>query len=165
MTPAQRARGGKAVAEARALTDSFNAAVERALAGIRRAAPHGIRTYRLDVREMAVRVRREPATFGFKDVTTPCKGLPTCEGYLFWDEVHPTTQAHGELAEAAFRTCRLNRNDSSCPPERLMGRFGVGPRRLTPPTVVGYWSDSPSFGPRCSSTSAGRLGGSPRNLP
>jgi phospholipase/lecithinase/hemolysin len=104
MTPALRARGGKAVAEARVLTDGFNAAVERALAGIRQAAPHGTRIYRLDVREMADRARREPATAGFKDVTTPCRGLPTCEGYLFWDEVHPTTQAHGELAEAAFHT-------------------------------------------------------------
>lgn len=44
--------------------------------------------------------------FGFVDITTPCAGLPTRQGYLFWDRIHPTTLAHAHLAEAALRELR-----------------------------------------------------------
>ena len=108
MTPAMRARGDTAVAEAGWLTERFNAAVERALAeGGGHFAPD-VRIYRLDVWGMAERARQDPASFGFRDVTTPCSGLPRCEGYLFWDDVHPTTQAHARLAEAAFHAVSLS---------------------------------------------------------
>jgi len=51
----------------------------------------------------AVRARKDPAGFGFVDVSTPCNVLPTCEGHLFWDGVHPTTQAHARLGDAALQ--------------------------------------------------------------
>ena len=51
---------------------------------------------------MAERARIDPAAFGFVNVTTPCIGLPSCEGYVFWEGLHPTTAAHGRLAEAAL---------------------------------------------------------------
>jgi outer membrane lipase/esterase len=101
MTPEMRARGSEAVMEAARLSDRFNLAVDGALAEL--VGRPNVRLYRLDVRAMAERARRDPATFDFVDVTTPCEGLPTCEGYLFWDHVHPTTRAHGHLADAAFR--------------------------------------------------------------
>jgi len=50
---------------------------------------------------MAERVRTNPAALGFADITTPCTQRRSCNGYLFWDNVHPTTQAHRRLAEAA----------------------------------------------------------------
>ena len=101
ITPAVRARGGQALAEARALSEEYNAALDRLLAAFDGGPP--LRLHRLDVYAMGERVRADPAAFGFNDVTRGCNTLRTCEGYLFWDDVHPTTRAHGHLAEAAFR--------------------------------------------------------------
>ena len=56
----------------------------------------------LVVRKTSARARIDPAAFGFMNVTTPCIGLPSCEGYVFWDGLHPTTAAHARLAEAAL---------------------------------------------------------------
>lgn len=99
LTPAVRAHGDRAVAEAGELTRRFNAALERALADL----PDASRLHLLDVRALANRVRADPGASGFTNVTAPCIDLPGCEGYLFWDDVHPTTAAHGRLAEAALR--------------------------------------------------------------
>ena len=101
ITPAVRARGGQALAEARAPSGQFNAALDRLLAAFDGGPP--LRLHRLDVYAMGERVRADPAAFGFNDVTRGCSTLRACEGYLFWDDVHPTTRAHGHLAEAAFR--------------------------------------------------------------
>nr|WP_235031248.1 SGNH/GDSL hydrolase family protein [Geminicoccus flavidas] len=65
--------------------------------------PGELRLYRLDVFAMTEQVRADPAAFGFTDIVTPCSGATRCEGHLFWDQVHPTTYAHGRLAEAALR--------------------------------------------------------------
>ena len=104
MTPAIRARGSQAVAEAGWLADRFNGALDRALADIGREPD--VRLHRLDVRAMAERARADPADVGFVDVTTPCVDLDSCEGHLFWDQVHPTARAHAHLAEAAFHAAR-----------------------------------------------------------
>ena len=100
MTPAMRSRGARAAAEARALTDRFNAAVDRAVQDV--DGRHTVRFHRLDVHAMAERARHDPSAFGFVDVASPCQALTSCEGYLFWDDVHPTAPAHRRLAEAAF---------------------------------------------------------------
>jgi outer membrane lipase/esterase len=101
MTPAVRRVGQHAMAEARHLTDLFNQELDKAVAEL--ATRHNVRFHRLDVRAMAERVRADPRSLGFVDVTTPCNVLESCEGYLFWDEVHPTTRAHARLAEAAVK--------------------------------------------------------------
>lgn len=99
LTPAVQANGDGAVTQAGELTRRFNAGLERALDEL----PKGPRLHRLDVRELADRAGADPEAFGFRNITTPCSGLPGCEGYLFWDDVHPTTAAHARLAEAALR--------------------------------------------------------------
>ena len=101
LTPAVRAYGPQAAAAAARLTERFNAGLDRALA--RSAATSATRIHRMDVHAMAARVAADPAAAGFRDMGTPCSGLPDCEGYLFWDHVHPTTAAHARLAEAALR--------------------------------------------------------------
>jgi len=64
------------------------------------------RLYRLDVWQLAERVKADPAAAGFVDITNPCAHHQRCEGYLFWDDVHPTTQAHRRLADAALQVLK-----------------------------------------------------------
>ena len=101
ITPAVRARGSAAVIEAERLSARFNRGVEETLAKAERGA--GIRIHRLDVWSMGERVKADPEALGFTDVTRPCRGLKTCEGHLFWDDVHPTVEAHARLAAGADR--------------------------------------------------------------
>ncbi|WP_207478913.1 SGNH/GDSL hydrolase family protein [Arenibaculum pallidiluteum] len=104
MTPAVRAYGPGAAALARQLTDRFNAGLEHSLRALPpRGQERRPQIHRMDVQAMAMRVAGDPASFGFRDVTTPCIGLPSCTGHLFWDHVHPTSYAHGRLAEGALR--------------------------------------------------------------
>jgi phospholipase/lecithinase/hemolysin len=101
ITPEVQAQGSRAVAEARTLSSRFDAALEGALAEA--AAHSGVRLHLLDVWSMAERVRDDPAALGFVEIAKPCNPSGRCEGYLFWDDVHPTTQAHQRLAEAALQ--------------------------------------------------------------
>jgi phospholipase/lecithinase/hemolysin len=103
MTPAARLAGQTEIDRAERLTRRFNEALEAVLRGLETTS---VRLYRLDVAAMAERARIDPAAFGFLNVTSPCIGLRSCEGYVFWDEVHPTTAAHARLAEAALSVLR-----------------------------------------------------------
>ena len=99
MTPEIRAHGGEAVVEARRLTDYFNQAVERDLASLVTQSS----SVRLQcVAAMAERARKDPASFGFTDISTPCQGFARCGEYVFWDDIHPTSAAHARLAERAL---------------------------------------------------------------
>lgn len=99
ITPAVRAYGSLAVEAADVLARSFNDALDRDFSGL--AGADGWRLYRLDVWQMAERVRADPGASGFVDIATPCSPHRRCEGYLFWDGIHPTTEAHRRLADAA----------------------------------------------------------------
>ena len=101
LTPEVQARGKKAIQEGRTLTQIFNRAVEQRLDELTGSST-SFRLYRLDVAAMAERARKDPASFGFTDIRTPCRGSARCGKYLFWDAVHPTTAAHARLAEAAL---------------------------------------------------------------
>ena len=105
-TPAISGQGQSWSAEARRLTLLFNAALEEALARVEARHP-GVRIDRLDVFAMAERVFADPGTSGFTDARTPCPG-GACAGYVFWDQVHPTTAAHARLARAALETVGLD---------------------------------------------------------
>ena len=86
---------------ARELSAHFNQSVD---AELRDLAPNGKgRFYRLVVWSMVEGARKDPAGAGFTDVDHPCQAESDCDGYLFWDQVHPTTEAHSRLAEAAFK--------------------------------------------------------------
>jgi outer membrane lipase/esterase len=101
ITPAVQARGDRALAQARALTHEFNASVDETLRAF--AGSRTFRIHRLDVYTMGERVRADPTAFGFSNIISGCNGIASCEGYLFWDSVHPTSRAHTHLADAAFR--------------------------------------------------------------
>lgn len=101
ITPAVRAQGQTAVEAANRLAEQFNRGLDQALSEF--AGQTSLRLYRLDVWRLAERVSADPAAGGFADMTTPCHQHRRCEGHLFWDSVHPTTQAHRRLAEAAVQ--------------------------------------------------------------
>jgi outer membrane lipase/esterase len=100
ITPALRALGPAAAAEARELSRAYNETLELALDRVE--ADHPARVARLDVFSLADRVIADPAGAGFRNVTDPCRDAGACEGMLFWDHVHPTALAHARLAEAAL---------------------------------------------------------------
>jgi outer membrane lipase/esterase len=104
MTPAARSAGQTEINRAARLTRRFNQALEAVLRDLETTT--SVRLYRLDVAAMAERARIDPAALGFVNVTRPCVGLPSCEGYVFWDELHPTTAAYARLAEAALSVLR-----------------------------------------------------------
>ncbi|MBL8488678.1 MAG: PEP-CTERM sorting domain-containing protein [Rhodocyclaceae bacterium] len=98
LTPASRAGGPVAMAGATALTDAYNAALRGALANVDAATPD------MDIKffDSASFLRAtvaDPAGHGFTNVTAPCIG-GDCTGYLFFDGVHPTALAHGQLGIA-----------------------------------------------------------------
>jgi outer membrane lipase/esterase len=78
-----------------------DAAVDDALRAF--AGSSTLRIYRLDVYAMGERVRADPSAYAFSNITRGCNRLPSCDGYLFWDDVHPTARAHAHLAAEAFR--------------------------------------------------------------
>jgi cholinesterase len=101
VTPEVQAHGPKAISEGRRLSFDFNKAVEQGLNDLVHSSTT-FRLYRLDVAAMAERARKDPASYGFTNISTPCRASAECEKYLFWDEIHPTTEAHAHLAEAVL---------------------------------------------------------------
>jgi phospholipase/lecithinase/hemolysin len=108
ITPEVQAHGSAAIAEGRRLSLAFNQAVEQGVQDVVHSST-SFRLYRVDVAAMAERARKDPASYGFTNISAPCGGTSQCENYLFWDEIHPTTEAHARLAEAALRALSSDR--------------------------------------------------------
>lgn len=95
--------GGPAFSQqATALSQAFNQAYAIALDKL------GFGLIRVDIFAEQHRIAKDPSEYGFTDVTTPCFIPPTtvCAdpgSHLFWDPIHPTTEAHAILAEKVAR--------------------------------------------------------------
>ncbi len=62
--------------------------------------------YRLDAFSLFQAVEADPAAYGLTNVTDPALFAPpgaNPDGYLFWDDVHPTAAAGQIIADAAYR--------------------------------------------------------------
>ena len=91
--------------DATALTLAFNNGLLAALNAIESSVPVSITT--VDTFGLLDQIAADPGGSGFTDVTDSCvtpsdaSKAPTCKGYLFFDDEHPTTAAHALLAGAA----------------------------------------------------------------
>ena len=90
---------GNPVASAMATfaSNAFNDALQGVIGA---ANASGLDVTYLDVNGIFAEILGDPASFGFTNVTDTCeRGAISCDGYVFWDDIHPTAATHAILAE------------------------------------------------------------------
>ncbi len=87
-----------------ALTIGFNQALSSDLSLLGSAS--GAHIHMLDTFGLFQRIQANPAQYGLSNVTGEgiLSGNPSAPGYLFWDDVHPTTAGGQILADAAYNS-------------------------------------------------------------
>lgn len=103
------------------LTAAFDAALEAQLRQLER--DRGITIFRLDTAGLVGEVRANPGQFGFTNTTQGAlnNGDLSGQGYLFWDDVHPTTAAHRIIADRAAAAVF-----APAPPSMVLLAVGAG---------------------------------------
>lgn len=86
-----------------------------------------ITLYRLDIYGLFYRLAANPEDYGFVNISDSSQGNSSVDPdeYLFWDEIHPTTAGHFQIASAAFELL----NGTALPPAQslnLSARLTVG---------------------------------------
>jgi phospholipase/lecithinase/hemolysin len=100
-TPEVLQQGSAAAQLAEAVTLAFNGDLETTMEDL--AAELPLDLFFLDVFAAVEGVVADPDAFGFTNVTEACPDPDSaCPGYLFWDDIHPTTAGHEELGQLAF---------------------------------------------------------------
>lgn len=117
------------------LINTHNAGLATAVNQLSNNIP-GVNIIPVDIDSLFNQVIANPGEFGFKFVNSSCviydiqtnQVLQSCDNpndYLFFDEVHPTTNAHGLVAETALASIRAKSVPESSVTLGLLG-LGVG---------------------------------------
>ena len=104
MTPRYGANPNAPISQA---TRSYNALLNQRFNAIESANP-GVTIHRLDLEDVFSDVLTNASTLGFTNTIGLGRdasggSLNGAPGYVFWDDVHPTREAHALLGEAAIR--------------------------------------------------------------
>lgn len=89
--------------DARALSVAFNNALANVINTFKTNNPD-ITVYEFDSYAFHQNIANDPGRYGFTNATQVCpsfdepNNFDNSDGYVFWDEIHPTTEAHEELA-------------------------------------------------------------------
>ncbi|MFP4445904.1 MAG: SGNH/GDSL hydrolase family protein [Desulfosudaceae bacterium] len=118
-------QGTAEAAAVSAYVDSFNAALDELRRDLAQTYP-GVAITPVDMHEFEAEVRAAPAQYGFTNVTDTspnfdiADNFSNAEGYLYWDERHPTTEAHQLIADQIYD--QLAVADETLPPETPVAR-------------------------------------------
>lgn len=114
-------------AEGRTLSLALDEALTAALDDLTLAA--GTHLFRLDYFTVTDAIEADPTAFGFtQPLDLACLSVPgaspDCPGFLFFDLLHPTTNAHRLLANAALTA--LDPTATDVPEPATLGLLGLG---------------------------------------
>jgi phospholipase/lecithinase/hemolysin len=106
---------------ARRLSQGFNAELAAVIDAFKDANPE-VNVYEFDVDAFLQAVANDPAGYGFTNATQVCPSFKIADnfdnskGYVFWDKIHPTTEAHRVIADQilSILTEDDNSNGGSC---------------------------------------------------
>lgn len=102
--PRGRDIGGEAQLQLSLLAQAHNSALAAALATLEQ--DENINIIGLDINSPIDDAIANPADFGFTNVTDDflTSGAASADGFLFWDDIHPTAAAHDIVADTAVKT-------------------------------------------------------------
>lgn len=110
--------GSGSGADLNTATAAHNSALQATIAGLETATGADITL--VDINSLFADVQASPSTYGFTNTTVPCLvggaatgacATPEAEATtLFFDEIHPTTNAHNFVAQFAAATYNLSEN-------------------------------------------------------
>jgi phospholipase/lecithinase/hemolysin len=100
-------QNGEASASGTAFSVLFNNELANQIAMFRTINP-GVTVNLFDVFNAFRNILAHPGLYGFQNTTSPCpsygRNFSNTSGYFFWDDRHPTTEAHAILARKVLST-------------------------------------------------------------
>lgn len=99
--------GTPEAAEATAFSNNFNTGLGAMLDQFSVDNPD-VALYEFEIEPLFVEVRSNPEAFGFVNASDPSPNFAVPDnfdgaGYVFWDEIHPTTEMHSFIADRVFQ--------------------------------------------------------------